>query len=235
MGTWSPARRPPRRPEAPGPARGCSTTDETRRRPWRRAAHPSIVILVVTGCFHVYRGAPLDGAVFLAVGGWLAVAELRSPAAELDSLMPLPPRRRATWGLVLVAALLAGAPRYGTVDVLVVGVLGAGAVVLAATRADVTPPPRRGAAWPYALVGLVAALNELTAYLLETSSAADWRHPALSDVLDPVFASAPTRGLLVLGWLGGGLWLLRLMPARSPRTAPTPEAAGPESPWEPSP
>ena len=190
-----------------------------------------IVILFITGCFHVYRGAPLDGVVFLGVGGWLAVTEARSPAPSVDCFMAPQSHRRASWGLVVIAGVLALAPRYGLLDVLVVGLLGGGAVLLAATRGDATPPVRRGAAWPYAVIGLVAALNELTAYLLQTSPAADWRHPAFSDLMDPVFDWPPTRGLQVLAWLAGGIWLLRLLPARAPRTSPLPESV---EPWEPA-
>jgi hypothetical protein len=211
--------------------RDAATTIEPRHRLSPRSAHPAIVILVVTGCFHVYRGAPLDGVVFLGVGGWLAVTESRSPAPSVGSLGPPLSRRPASFGLVVITAVLTVAPRYGLLDVLVVGLLGGVAVVLAATRGDLTPPVRRGAAWPYAVVGLVAALNELTAYLLETSPLADWRHPAFSDLMDPVFAWPPTRGLLVLAWLTGGLWLLRLLPARAPATSPVSESV---EPWEPT-
>lgn len=189
------------------------------------------MIVVVAGCFHFYRGAPLDGVMFLAVGGWLAVTESRGPAPSVDSLESRP-RRAPQAGLVLVVAVLTVAPRYGPADVVVVGMLGSAAVVLAATRGDSAPPARRGPLWPYAVVGLVAALNELTAYLLETSPAADWRHPAVSDLVDPLFAWLPTRGLLVLAWLAGGLWLWRLLPSRVPDAA---RVSDPEGPWEPTP
>lgn len=207
------------------------TTSEPQHRLWPRWAHPAIVILVITGCFHVYRGAPLDGAVFLGVAGWLAVTESRRPAPCVESLVAPLSRRRAAWGLVVIAGVLATAPRYGLVDVVVVGLLGGVAVVLAATRGDIRPPAQRGAAWPYAVVGLVAALNELTAYLLETSPVADWRHPAFSDVMDPVFAWPPTRGVLVLVWLAGGVRLFGLLPARASRTSRVPESL---EPWEPT-
>jgi hypothetical protein len=74
-------------------------------------------------------------------------------------------------------------------------------------------------------VGLVAALNELTAYLLETSPAADWRHPAFSDVMDPVLGWAPARAILVLAWLAGGVWLVRAMPAARPVAVEAGESA----------
>jgi hypothetical protein len=164
----------------------------------------------------------VDGVVFLGVGAWLAIWESRSPAPRVDSLGEPPPRRQTAWAVALVCGVLVVAPRYGLLDVLVASVVGCGAVALAATRGDVTPPARRGRAWPYVVVGLVAALNELTAYLLETSPAANWRHPAFSDIVDPAFAWPPTRGLLVLAWLWAGLWLFRLMPARAPQTSALP-------------
>jgi hypothetical protein len=198
---------------------------------WARSAHPAIVILLITGCFHVYRGAPLDGVVFLGVGAWLMVAESRSPATPVEDFVQSPSRRWSAWALGVLTGVLAVAPRYGLLDVLVVGLVGVAAVALAATRGDAVPEARRGHAWPYAMVGLVAALNELTAYLLQTSPSADWRHPAFSDLVDPMFAWPPTRGLLVLTWLSTGLWLLRLLPARAPAAA---LVQGGMEPWEPT-
>jgi hypothetical protein len=208
-----------------------NAASERRRTPWPPWAHPAILILLITGCFHVYRGAPVDGVVFLGVGCWLAVTETRTPADVVDEHAPPWPPHAAIWCLLLVTAVLTPAPRYGLVDVTVVGLLGTAVVLLAATRADSAPPARRGVAWPYVVVGLVAALNELTAYLLETSPAAELRHPAFSDLMDPVFDWPPTRGLLVVVWLAGGLWLLRAMPARAPRTSRDP---GDLQPWEPT-
>jgi len=185
-----------------------------RSKPWPPWAHPAIVILLIAGCFHLYRGAPVDGVVFVAVAIWLASAETRSPAAVGEEYAALP----SSWllGGVLLACVvvLTVAPRYGRVDVTVVGGIGIASVAVAATRDDTVPPPRRGAAWPYALVGLVAALNELTAYLLESTPAADWRHPSVSDLTDPVWSWGPTRAILVLGWLVGGVCLLRMLPGR---------------------
>ena len=181
------------------------------------------MILAITGCFHLYRGAPVDGVVFLGVAAWLSVVETRMPAAPVTHPGALLPPRLVLVGAPLVAAALTLAPRYGRVDVVVVGTLGLVAVVIAGTRGEGVVPVRRGRAWPYAVVGLVAALNELTAYLLETSPAADWRHPAFSDVMDPVLGWAPARAVLVLAWLAAGVWLLRAMPAGRPVRAGAPE------------
>lgn len=170
--------------------------------------------------------------VFLGTGLWLAVAETRAPAAVVPGEGAPPLRRQALCSLAVLAAVLTLAPRYGRLDLMVVGLLGLAAALFAATRGEATPPERHGPAWPYALVGLVAALNELTAFLLQRSPAADWRHPAFSDLMDPVFRWAPTRGALVLAWLAAGLWLLRVMPERAARSSESPEDLGP---WEPAP
>jgi hypothetical protein len=178
------------------------------------------VIVVITGCFHVYRGAPFDGVVFLATGAGLALAETRSPA-PIVAVRAEPLDRRATIiAVILLTLVLTAAPRYGGIDVVVVGVLGVAALVVAATRGDVEPPPRRGAAWPYAVAGLIAALNELTSYFLQTSPLNDRAHPAFSDLMDPIFNVPIGRAVLVLVWLGAGWGLLHLMPARATRSEP---------------
>lgn len=172
------------------------------------------MILFITGCFHLYRGAPADGVFFLAAAIWLAVVETRSPAALVAGHAPASLSGPVVGALLGYAAVLALVPRYGRADVVLVGGIGLAGVAVAGTRGDTVPPRRRGAAWPYALVGLVAALNELTAYLLGGSTAAEWRHPSLSDLLDPAWAWGPTRAVLAVGWLAAGLFLMRLLPAR---------------------
>jgi hypothetical protein len=178
------------------------------------------VIVVITGCFHVYRGAPFDGVVFLAVGAGLVLAETRAPTPIVAGRGEPTDRTATIIAFVLLSLVLTTAPRYGGIDVVLVGVLGVTALVVAATRSDREPPPRRGAAWPYAVAGLIAALNELTSYFLQTSPANDWAHPAFSDLMDPLFNVPLGRGVFVLVWLGAGVGLLRLMPARDPRSEP---------------
>lgn len=187
----------------------------TSARRWPAWAHPAIVILTITGGFHVYRGAPLDGVVFLAVAAGIAVLEQRSPAVPADRRPVAWSRGR--WYAVLGPAVLADlvvavAPRFGWADVMVVGSLAIVATGFAASRRDGIPRHATGPVWPYAVIGLVAALNELTAYLLQTSPSLVHSHPALSDLLDPVFAWQPGRALMTAAWLLAGIGLLRLMP-----------------------
>jgi hypothetical protein len=178
------------------------------------------VIVLITGCFHIYRGAPFDGVVFLATGAGLALAETRSPAPIVAGRGERLERTTTIIAVVLLALVLTAAPRYGGIDVVVVGVLGVAGLVVAATRGDVEPPARLGAAWPYAVAGLIAALNELTSYFLQTSPVNDRAHPAFSDLMDPIFNVPVGRAVFVLVWLGAGWGLLHLMPARATRSEP---------------
>lgn len=180
--------------------------------------HPAIVIVVITGCFHLFRGAPLDAVVFLAVALWLAYAEHRWPADEvMEPVHPWTGAERTTaYAAVALAAAVSGLlPRYGAVDAVVICAVGFAALADAAARPSYAPPRRRSRGWPYAVIGVVAALGELSAYLMQTYAHASTRtFPALSDILNPVIAWPPTRVLLVALWLAGGVVLLQLMPAR---------------------
>jgi len=182
--------------------------------------HPAIVIVFITGCFHVFRGAPIDGVVFLAVAFWLAFAESRWPAT---ALMPGPvewthaERRRAHWFVVVAAFLAAVLPRYGDSLALLICLLGIVAIVDASMRPSYEPAKRTMRTWPYAVIGVVAALDELNAFIMQAyAGAGTHEYPALSDVLNPVIGWPPARALLVGLWLAGGVTLLRLMPARKP-------------------
>lgn len=186
-----------------------------RRPAWR---HPAIVILFVTGCFHIFRGAPIDGVAFLAVTSALVIAEAVAPA-EVIGAQPAPrtsPERHRSYAAVAVVALLVAAlPRYGVSTALLICLLGLVALADAATRPEFEQPRRGSRVWPYAVIGVGAALNELAAYLMQTYAGADAdRFPALSDILNPVVGWAPTRALLVGLWLAGGVGLLHLMPGR---------------------
>lgn len=180
------------------------------------------MIVFITGCFHLFRGAPIDAVVFLLVAFWLAFAESRWPATVVMTApvgLTRAESRHAAWCVVIAAFLFALLPRYGDADALLVCLLGIVAIVDASARASYQPPPRRARTWPYAVFGVVAALNELTAYLMQTYGGADVHEfPAMSDILNPVIGWPPTRALLVGLWLAGGVTLWRLMPARKPAT-----------------
>ncbi len=87
----------------------------------RRLAQPWTLILIITGLFQLFRGAPVDAAFFLCIAALLladAVGWLR---------LSVPVRPRAAWLLaaaVPLAITLILAPRHGVVEGIIVSAIG---------------------------------------------------------------------------------------------------------------
>ncbi len=201
-----------------------------------RIIAPWTAILLVTGAFHFYRGAPVDAVVYLAVAAALIVDALGwlrgAPSFRL-------PPTAATIGVsVVLGALLVISPRHGVVDGVVVTGIGLTVLPLAWSgvprgtgrrgRTDETAIRRTALAW--ALLGVGGCLWEVASFLLGLPGpAAEYAHPALSDLLDPFIEWAPGRILFVAAWLAGGIALLsrgrRSEPGDVP-LAPTTDGSG---------
>ena len=176
----------------------------------RRLARPWTVILVLTGLFQLFRGAPIDAALFLGVAAVLIADEF--------GLVVLP--RVATprlWVLAVAATLLGTlmvlAPRHSLVEGLIVSAIGLSVLLLAwpdhggssAARA-----PLRRAAILWSAVGVTAALIEVTSFLLGIpSEEAKFAHPSISLLLDPALDTIEGRVLFTALWLVAGIALLR--------------------------
>jgi hypothetical protein len=191
------------------------------------------LIIVVAGCFHLGRGAPVDGVLFLATAAALAIAELRRPAPPLPA--PTPPRPAPGRAAprpreIPAAAVLASVPlgwavslwQPGTLPVaVVVAATGPPMLYLALTRdgqsgqgADGSHGERAGAGawWPWAAVGVAICLWELSSFLQQSDAAtANPDHPTLSAILEPIILHNPGRGLMIICWLAAGVVLARLM------------------------
>jgi hypothetical protein len=172
-----------------------------------------IVIIIVAGLFHVGRGAEVDGLVFITIGVALIIAELR------DRPAPSVPVKREPLGIQWILAGALGCVLYG----LVVGgwALSSGPVILAVTVPGllilplawrVGPPSRAErpgpAKWLWAGVMVPVCLWELFSFLSQPDSHTDsYDHPTLSAILTPVFGSSTVRAVVLIAWLGIGLWL----------------------------
>ena len=204
-------------------------TDERRvrdrqvsRRPaagFLRIVSPWTIILVITGCFHFFRGAIADGVVFLAVAaGLIADAAGILPFGRTPAV-GRPPRAVLAVAAVVVGLPLLLAPLFGIVDVFVLAAVGVATMTIAwpnsspapAGRSDAARAPAlRRAAVFWASVALAFSVWELATYLLgRPSAAAGYAFPPLSDLLDPAVASPSWRIILVAAWLAGGAALLR--------------------------
>lgn len=188
-------------PSRPGPARLLLA-----RLPW-------IGILLATSGFQFGRGAPVDGAVFLAAAlaltadglGWLR-------AADRVTARFSPPSWLALAGGILIAVGVAVLPQFSAPVGVVVSAAGAGAVVLGwpdgnGRRTGGLAIRRAAVLWGAAIVAL--CIWELTNFFLSRPSGSTWEHPALSDLLAPFWTNPVLRGLAVLAWLAGGYALVR--------------------------
>ena len=213
--------------------------ESSRRKPQRAAAARRIrfaarlrrdwwwiAILVLCGSFQIYRGAPIDGAFFLAAG----VALLADAAGWLTLLdrYPLPRLRLAAQVALgaIVVAVITFAPQWGVADLAVVCVVGTTALIVA-WRGDGMPttdlrPERaddeaeavrhavRRSAVLWAAAGVFLCLWELSSFFLAMpSAAAENAHPPLSDLIDPIVANPAGRAVCATLWIVGGAALLR--------------------------
>jgi len=186
--------------------------EATTRRWW--TTKPFLIIMVA-GCFHLGRGAPIDGVVFLATATAIGVVERTRPGP--------PAPRKVPAAAVLVAVplgwLVASRPPDSVAVTVAVALAGPPMLLLALRTGGHTDRVKAGRWWPWAAVGVATCLWELTSFLQQSDPAtANRDHPTLSAVLDPLLAAGPGRTVAIIGWLAVGGYLVRLMLA-APRCA----------------
>lgn len=176
----------------------------------RRLARPWTIILILTGLFQLFRGAPIDGAFFLTVAAILVADEF--------GLVALPAVRMPSLGVLAGAAGVLGtlmvlAPRHGLVEGLIVSSIGLTVLLFAWPNprpmdAARTPLRRAGILW--AVIGVAASLIEVASFLLGMpSAAAQFDHPSISLLLDPALDTIEGRIVFTALWLVMGVALLR--------------------------
>lgn len=186
----------------------------------RRALAPAVWVLLVAGGFHFYRGAPLDGVVFVAAG---ALAAGDAPGQTLRARTPRWSSAVAMPATLVLAVALGLLPLGSWVTGVLLAVLGLAALLAALSGGDEPAgsgwrwrrPSRTGLAWT--LIALAGCLLELTAYFLGEARGAAAQVPALSDLLQPLIDQPVWRVPLMAGWLLLGLALLRWTAASSRR------------------
>ncbi|MBM7800046.1 hypothetical protein JOE57_002967 [Microlunatus panaciterrae] len=179
-----------------------------------RVASWSMLVLLLTGIFHLVRGAPLDAVLFFGMGVALALDARFGARLAAPDVPTLPSR---TWPGVVVAVLigllLGFASRRGLAAHLVIPAIGVATLALGWGQRDsagVTPRQRLLRLSRWVVVALVLCLWELVNYLIQRVTGRDFAHPAMSDLMDPLLDVRPLRAGLVTLWLLGGIALLRL-------------------------
>lgn len=181
----------------------------------RRVAQPWTLILVITGLFQVFRGAPIDGAFFLVV----AIVLMMDALGWVSGPDRAQPRRGVMIGAAAVlGTLMVVAPRHGVMEGLIVSAIGLSVLFFAWPSpgdTDALAAPLRRSAILWSVIGVVCCLWEVSSFLLGLPSPeAQFTHPSISLLLDPLLDTLEGRIAFTALWLLAGIALLRRGSAR---------------------
>lgn len=198
-------------------AQPAASSARATKAPWRDLP---ILIIILAGLVHFIRGAEVDGLVFVTLGVALVIASLRDRYGAAREPRPVPSEPPAEpLGPLWISLAVLICVAYG----LVVGQwrLAGPAMIMAVVVPGLLFVPlawrvrRKGESagsgkWVWAAVMSGLCLWELNSFLYQpTASETSYDHPTLSTILNPLFQSAAGRSVLLIVWLGIGLWLAR--------------------------
>jgi hypothetical protein len=188
------------------------STATTQRLVLQRIFEPWTIVVFATAIFQFFRGAPVDGAFFLAITvlliadalGWVRITVPTMRLPRLATLLVL---------AIVLGILLVLAPRHGVVEGLIVSVIGICVLVVAwesgGARAESSLALRKALVLFTAVV-VIGCVIEVTSYFLGLPSAqAKFEHPSISLLLDPFVDTLVGRIVFTGLWLIAGIWLLR--------------------------
>lgn len=182
-------------------------------RVWSAGAIAWVSVLGLMAAFQLWRGAWVDGTLFVLLVIVLIVDRVTHGRIRIFSIRPAMNRRWIVAGAILAAVILSFAPRHSELDLVVVSAVGVGVLVLAWTPAPATPehPPRaysRAAVW-WSVLAVGLCVWEAIAFVL-SQYVSEPDFPTVSVLLDPLLEWQIGRSAFALLWLAGGLWLLRV-------------------------
>ncbi|HET6632901.1 MAG TPA: hypothetical protein VFG73_09375 [Rhodanobacteraceae bacterium] len=191
---------------------------------------PSTILLLVTGFFHLGRGATADGLAFL-IGASALIIDARLDRA------PIPLSNQPAWrwwregheaiSWVMIAALavavgtiLGVLTRYSLAAEVIVVVVGAPVFFCAwmdsarPLREDDAPPNLRCTASVWLGVGIAICVWELTAFLIDQVSHRYFRFPTMSNLLNPLMDNTAFRAFFAVVWVFVGVAMIKFRRTR---------------------
>ena len=183
------------------------------RQPWSWSAIAWMAVLGLMAAFQLWRGAWVDGTLFSLLVATLLIDRLTNGRIRIFHTPPIMHRRWIGVLASLAAVILAISPRHSDLDLVVVSAVGIGVLALAWAPAPATPdhPKRaytRAAMW-WSILAVGFCLWEALAYILSVT-VSEYDFPTVSVLLDPFLEWGIGRAVFTVGWLAGGLWLLRV-------------------------
>lgn len=163
--------------------------------------------------FQLWRGAYVDGFLFLALVVMLVVDRLTG-----GRIVILKRTADASRKVILVVAGALGlalilTPRHSLFDAFAISVAGTLAIILAwapsGRRPERPAPAYRRTAVTWSLLGVGLCLWEAGAYIASVSGGGD-DFPTISVLLEPLMEAPLGRALFTALWLLAGLTLLRV-------------------------
>lgn len=192
--------------------------DDLHRARTRRLTRSGVIwltIIVLIGTVQVWRRQWGDAAIF-AAAAMLLIADALGWLSRLDHL-PRPSRRVLLWGFLFLGVPLALARRHDLMAMILVIVVGIGAVLAVWSQRGPengergrSSPTLRLLGFSWAAIWAVGCLWELLQAVLGALDASGRKvHPALSDLLDPLVGTPFGQAAFVACWIAGGVYLMR--------------------------
>ena len=196
-----------------------STADSVPRIRWTRRELLWLGVLSIMAVFQLWRGAWVDGGIFVALLAVLIVDTLSGGRIALVRRPVMLRRTTIVMSAAVVAAVLIVAPRHGIVVMVTMVMVGVAVAILAwpATPDRDRRPDRAYArsSTLFSLVGALFCLWEAFAYILSnTLPGFNDAFPTISVLLDPVVGDAAGRTFFVIVWVVAGLALIRVRGVR---------------------
>ena len=173
-----------------------------------------IGILLAVGVVQAGGGQWVDAGVFFSGSAGLLL-DLARPPSQIPgaSVRGLPAERWVVPGAALVGIAACVVPRHSVQMQLLVCAAGLAAILVAWRRGSGSPSgpwPRglRRLAGAWSIVLVAGCIWELAQFLIGLRHR-DGPAFALSDLLDPILATAPGKAVFVGLWIAGGAYLLR--------------------------
>lgn len=186
---------------------------------WTRRVVLWLGVLSSMAVFQLWRGAWVDGAIFVALVTVLVVDRATHGRIKILRRPINPPKWTIYAALAVLGSVLVFTPRGGVVDLIALVLIGLVVLVVAwvptPKRRELPEAAHRRSAMWWTIFGVVFCVWEALAFIFSTHLPGfEGAFPTVSVLLDPVLSWIPSRAAFVALWLMGGLTLLRIRSRR---------------------